>query len=216
MKSNSTLPQWLVIIGQSGSGKGTAASILANWYKNASLSVLQISTGDLIRNGIDTKTYLSQKMKLINDVGLRQPAIIAASFWLEFLLKNFKQDQYILHEGSPRSTEEFAMMHSLVEIGYISSMKIVEIQLPDKECHQRLANRTKQDKRIDLSLDNHPGVPDLDKIYTKLFWWSSNRKDIVDAAKEAGMYINIQNTGSVEDLEKSLAMQFGFTGMLQL
>lgn len=204
------LPQWLIIVGQSGSGKGTAAKIVHDWYTKYSLSVLELSTGDLIRDCIQQKTYLTEQMERINDACLRQPAIVAASLWLTHLFKNLKPDQYILHEGSPRSVEEFEMMLSLTKIRYVSSMKIIEIVSSDESCRKRLYERTKQDKRKDLSLEGEIGVPDLDKIDIKLRWWTNNRDEIIRAAKRAGVYIQIENVGTLQDLENKLIAQFGF------
>jgi adenylate kinase len=214
MQIDVRVPQWLVITGQSGSGKGTAFNIINQWYLEKGFKVLPISTGDLIRAFVKKKTYLSKQMECINNDGLQQPPIVASSLWLNHLFRFLKKDQLILHEGSPRSVVELESMLSLVNVGYVDSIKVIEIQLPDEQCAKRLAQRTTIDKRLDLSKDGHPGTPDLAKIYTKLNWWTENRPPIITVAKEAGAYSCVENTGSIKDLKKKLGIQF--TGMYKI
>lgn len=188
-----------------------ASNFLKPWYEKSGISFLEISTGDLIRKTIETETHISQEMLRINKAGLRQPPIVAGALWFSEIISKLHPGQRIIHEGSPRSAEELQMMLSLIEINYLSSIKIVEIESDsDALCLERLIERTKKDKRIDLSVDEKPGVPDIGKIKRKLSWWSDNRDEIVQAAKKAHVYIRVRNTSTPQAFESVLAEEFGF------
>lgn len=201
-------PHWVAVIGQSGSGKGTVAELLKKIAEEAGLSILSISTGDEIRKCLETKTYFSEKMRAINDSGKRQPNLIAASLWLNKMFKELQEGQHILLEGAPRYVEQFKMMQSLVDVGYIDSLKVLEILTPENICLERLAERTIKDKRLDLSIEGQPGMPDLEKIKTKMQWWTDDRDLIVQSVQESGAYLSIENTGTVKDAEDQLRELF--------
>jgi adenylate kinase family enzyme len=208
MKQLNNLPDWLAIVGQSGSGKGSALEITSRLCKENGIEPLFIGTGDLIRENIKTRTHMMDKMQEITNAGLRQPPIIAASLWVSKMLSELKEGQPIIHEGSPRSAEEFSMMMSLVDVGYFKKLKVLEVYVPEKVCRDRLISRTMHDKRIDLSKEGQPGMPDLEKIATKMKWWTENRNEIMYKVKRAGAYLSVANTGTMEELENQITRLF--------
>ena len=204
MKKLKNLPKWLAIVGQSGSGKGAALDILTELCKEAKIKPLFISTGELIRQSISLKTCMVKKMQEINNQGMRQPHLIASSLWFTKMLHELKKGQPIIHDGSPRSSEEFDLMQSLVKAGYFETFKVLEVFAPDKLCKGRLIARTISDKRADLSIDGRPGEPDMDKIDTKMRWWTVGRKEIIRRAMLADAYLVVNNTSTLVELEKQI------------
>lgn len=198
------IPQWLAITGQSGSGKGTAAQILKEFCEKEGQSVLHINTGDLFANQSKNNTYLSRKITEINNQARISPKLISSSFYFQFMYENLNDGQIIIHEGVPRQIGQFDLMMELVEYGIIDSLLILEIRVPDDICRDRLIKRTSEDLREDLSIKNNLGVPDLNKIDTKLAWWTNNREKILDEIRFPVNFISIPNSGSIENLKSAL------------
>jgi len=195
-----TLPKWIVIMGQSGSGKGTAAQIIEDYLATFSLPALRVGTGDEIRNFISEDSFTSRNMAKINNQGLRQPPLLAASLWLNSFVKHYSGEEIIIHEGSPRSVEELTMMLSLSKAGYFGPLLTIEVHASDAECKKRLSERTILDKRADLSIDGEPGNPDINKIETKLAWWNDVRPEIIAMCKQENCYVRISNSKNLKAL----------------
>lgn len=107
--------QYVCITGASGAGKGTLCKQLKKTLTTLDREVIFLETGQLVRNRILAGDQFAQNMQKINDQSLRQPAIVPASLWLDELYKDgaSPMDKIIIHDGSPRSFEEFKMLHSL-------------------------------------------------------------------------------------------------------
>jgi len=192
-------PDWLAVVGQSGAGKGTVAKILLELYKQAGLEVMHIDTGTVIREAISKDTYFARKMHSLNIQGKRQPNFVAASLWFNKMFNELKENSLVLHEGSPRYEEQFMIMKSLVDTGYFNSLKVLEVITSPEICADRLFMRTKRDKRSDLSVDGKPGIPDLEKIKTKMDWWTADRDGIITAVKASQMYLSVYNNEDTTD-----------------
>jgi adenylate kinase family enzyme len=208
---NKLLTQWVLVIGQSGSGKEEAITILQEFYKKAGICFILMSTSGLMNERGKKDTYVARRLKEISNAGERQPAISSGSAWFAHIHDNLKgEDHNILQEGSPRGKSEAKMVLSLLKKGIIKSLTILELKVPDHICRCRIKTRTIATKREDTSVDGQPGVPDLCKINTKLFFWTEAKKKIRKLAKKAGVYRKIKNTGTLEELKENLAVTFGF------
>ncbi len=206
-----TLPHWLTLTGQSGSGKGTVAEILKNdfCFPN-NIPLLHLNTGDVIAKRGNSESYLAQKVKESYTQAKLQPNIIVCSFYFMEIWEKLEKGQHLIQEGVPRQPGQFALMKQLLDFGIIDSLHILEVKAPEKLCEQRLAERTKLDKRVDLSMQNKPGTSDYVKIATKMAWWSTERDEIIGEIIQSPKirYSSVENLGSIPDLKKQLQELF--------
>jgi len=200
MKTKQKNPIWFVIIGQSGSGKGAAAGIIEKCLQKNKMPIYKIGTGDVVREIIKTDTYMARKMGAINNQGFKQPAIIASSFWLGKFFKEYKGET-VIHEGSPRSVEEFKNMLAVSNMGYLPKIMVIEISATEKNCYDRLYKRTVEGKRADLSFDEKLGIPNPQKIKNKMTWWNKEYKSIVRACKNKAPYLVVKNDQTIKQFE---------------
>ena len=203
MAKNTKGPKWITFTGQSGCGKGTAAEIAKRLCKAKGIKVITMSTGDNIRTATETNTYIAKKMPEINNQGKRQEAPV--SFALDFnqLLKKVTENSIIIAEGSPRSVEQFEYMQKIVP-SFIPQLKVIEVLADEKMCFKRLWERTKKDKRIDLSVKGKPGVPSRYKIKTKMSWWNNVSFPLMHTIQNANMYYVVGNIGTLKELEEQI------------
>ncbi len=193
----------IAFTGQSGCGKGTLAGMAEELQRERGMHILTISTGDQIRNCIQSDTYIARRMALIHNAGKRQEPPVSFALDFEKLWKEVTANTIILQEGSPRSVEQFEFMQKIVP-SLIPRMKIIEVRAPDEICLDRLWKRTERDKRIDLSCDGYPGVPSLDKIRDKMNWWTDVRDELIEKVEAAGVYYSIYNIGTLEEVRAKL------------
>ncbi len=208
MKKRLNLPHGLLITGQSGSGKGTIVMILKKLAKKYGLELYFSSCGDDIRAACESGSYIGDKMRRINNQGLRQPSWIATAFTFMGILKDLKPEQYAIFEGMPRSVSQFYQMQELLEFNYLGSMQILEVAASTEICRERLIKRAIEEKREDICIDGKPGVPDMKKIETKLAWYTKDGHKIIDLAHKKNMALYINNEGTLFELEQHLEAMF--------
>ncbi len=200
MSQKLNLSHVVLIIGQSGCGKGTLVSFLKEFAQLHGKQLCIVSCGDCVRKAADLGTHIAEKMKKINNQGKRQPGFIVTGFIFNELLTSLKEDQYAIIEGMPRDPNQFRDMYRLLKIGYFKSMQVVEILANNRLCYKRLAKRARQEKREDLCVDGQPGVPDINKIKTKMDWWDKSKGKIIQAVMD--------NKGTLDEFRDNLRALF--------
>ena len=99
----------IILFGPPGAGKGTQANNLAKYF-----NLYKVSTGDLLREEIDQKTDLGNKIKSIIDKGnLASDDII--NNLIDKILSNKKFFNRLIFDGFPRTLEQAKNLDSLLK-----------------------------------------------------------------------------------------------------
>lgn len=99
----------LLLLGAPGSGKGTQAKLLVDYYR-----IVQISTGDLLRAAVAAGTELGNKAKTIMDEGKLVSDEIVLGLIRERLTASDTQNGFIL-DGFPRNLAQARALDQLLE-----------------------------------------------------------------------------------------------------
>ncbi|MCM8824458.1 MAG: adenylate kinase [Candidatus Omnitrophica bacterium] len=94
----------LVLLGAPGSGKGTQANSLSEYYK-----VKKVSLGDILREEVKKNSTLGKRVKDYMDKGLLVPDDVVGSV----IEKNLIEDSFIL-EGYPRNINQAKHLDSFL------------------------------------------------------------------------------------------------------
>ncbi|MES2623311.1 MAG: nucleoside monophosphate kinase [Patescibacteria group bacterium] len=102
------LPQTIICIGRSGSGKGTQIKLLEEYFKqqDANAQMIHIETGVYFRSFIEEKTVSGNLAKQAYLEGRREPEFLAISMWGYILCKDYTAEEHIMFDGAPRSLTE--------------------------------------------------------------------------------------------------------------
>lgn len=95
-------PVNIILIGRSGSGKGTQAKLLMAHFGN----LHYIQTGDLFRRLAQSDSHTAQKIKETLRVGGLPFDDMATALWMHEIAHTVKEDEGILFDGSPRRRVE--------------------------------------------------------------------------------------------------------------
>ncbi len=121
----------LLLLGPTGSGKGTQSQLLLK-----ELQIAHISTGDILRNEIAKGSQLGLKAKSIMDAGqLMQDDIIIAIVLERVKAPDCKRG--FLLDGFPRT---IAQAKALLEAGLKMDL-VINLEVPDDEIVARLSGR---------------------------------------------------------------------------
>lgn len=106
----------IIIYGPPGSGKGTQANLISNYF-----NLKNLSSGNLLRNEITKRSEIGIKIKNLQKNGLLIPNIIIYTL-IKYYIKNNKN---IILDGFPRTLKQAIFLSSLdINIDYIINLKI--------------------------------------------------------------------------------------------
>ena len=99
----------LVLLGPPGAGKGTQAKVLSQKF-----GIPHISTGNILRDAVNKKTFLGKKVKGYMDCGQLVPDNLVIEIVRERLKERDVEKGFIL-DGFPRTLEQAKMLDATLE-----------------------------------------------------------------------------------------------------
>ena len=130
----------LILFGPPGAGKGTQAKILINKF-----NIPQISTGDMLREEVRSKTDLGQAAKSIMDKGDLISDEIIISMIEKRIVKADCKNGFIL-DGFPRTLKQAKNLDNLLTKLNLKINKVIEINVDEDLLLKRIINRASESK----------------------------------------------------------------------
>ena len=130
----------LILFGPPGAGKGTQAEILINNY-----DIVQISTGDMLREEVKLETDLGKAAKLIMEKGDLVSDEIIISMIEKRIMKPDCKNGFIL-DGFPRTLQQAIDLDNILKKLDISIDKVIEIDVNEDILLKRIIKRALESK----------------------------------------------------------------------
>ena len=180
----------IIIFGPPGAGKGTQSKFIEKKY-----NLLQLSTGELLRNEIKNKTQLGLKISsIINSGDLVSDDIV--SKLIEKYISDQKNKQRLIFDGYPRNLDQAKNLDKLLK-KYNQQIDIVlKLSVSLETIKKRITERKSQEQRTD----------DSDEIAIKRFkTYELSSEPVLDYYKQSNLLkvINGENTISEINVEIS-------------
>lgn len=182
-------PLNFVLIGRSGSGKGTQAELLAKKFKD----LVHISTGELMRDLAKKDTDVGVRIKKILEEGGLPFDDMATTLWMHEISFSVKKDQGIICDGFPRRVNEAQNLNRFFEwLGRDKNTKVLEIDISHAEAFTRLKKRAR-------------GIDDNDEaINGRLSYFEDRVVPVINFYKERSQLIHINGEQSIKDVFKEI------------
>jgi len=144
-------PQAFIFIGRSGCGKGTQIQLLIDALKQKTpeIEVLDVQTGQEFRNFIEQTSFTAKKSKEMYVADVLQPEFLAASMWINQLINNYKGNQHLIFDGTPRKFHEAGVLDSCFEFYGFDKPWIINIEISEDEAVKRMLLRKRMDDKED-------------------------------------------------------------------
>ena len=180
----------IIIFGPPGAGKGTQSKFIEKKY-----NLLQLSTGELLRNEIKNKTQLGLEISsIINSGDLVSDDIV--SKLIEKYVSDKKNKQRLIFDGYPRNIDQAKNLDKLLK-KYNQQIDIVlKLSVSLETIKKRITERKSQEQRTD----------DSDEIAIKRFkTYELSSEPVLDYYKQSNLLkvINGENTISEINVEIS-------------
>jgi adenylate kinase len=174
-----------LILGPQGSGKGTQAKRIAAEY-----DIPHVATGDIFREAIASWTPLGREVEPILASGQLVPDELTVSLIRERLAEDDARNGFVL-DGFPRNAAQAeALDELLAEIGRPLDI-VLELQVPDEVCIERLLKRAEEEGRAD-------DTPEV--IEQRLEIYHRETAPLVEHYLATGKVVGIHGEGSVDEV----------------
>lgn len=155
--------KFYIIIGRSGSGKGTQASLLKEYLaSNGHTDVKHFTTGGSFREFFASQNHTSKIAKEVADSGGLLPAYLAIWNWANIFIKELGDNTTVLLDGAPRAVDELRALHSAINFYGYSKPTVIHIDVSESWAIDKLTKRGRED---DESMKN---------IREKMNWFEEN------------------------------------------
>lgn len=206
-----------ILLGPPGAGKGTQSARLVE-----SLSIPQISTGDLLRAARKAGTELGRKAQAFMDLGHLVPDELVLSLVEERLSREDASGGYIL-DGFPRN---LAQADALDSRGIVVE-RVVNVDVPFDILVGRIAGRrvcqgcgatyhvTNSPTAVDGICDACGGVvgqrkdDDASVVESRLKVYASETAPLIDFYKKRGILRDVNGLGSTESVYQAVLSALG-------
>ncbi len=202
----------IIILGPPGAGKGTQAKLIVKDFH-----IIQLSTGDLLRENRKQNTPLGQAAQTFMDNGDLVPDEVI----LGMVAKEFEKPElnpgYIL-DGFPRTCTQAKGLDQLLIDKELALDHILVLEVPDSELVRRLTARRSCSECGHIynlvfnpptveGICDHDGSPLIHRsddteetVVNRLEVYKKQTKPIIDHYQPQGVVRHIDGTGDMQDI----------------
>jgi adenylate kinase len=173
----------ILILGPQGSGKGTQARRISSEY-----GVAHVATGDMFRAAIAARTPLGLEVEPILAAGELVPDALTIRLMRERLAEHDAARGFVL-DGFPRNMAQAEALDELLEMIEHPLDAVLELQVSDEVCLQRLMPRAEDEGRTDDSPD---------AIARRLAIYHAETEPLVGHYLPTGKVVGINGEGDVD------------------
>lgn len=206
----------LLLLGAPGAGKGTQGKFLSEKYK-----IPQISTGDILRANVRSKTSLGQKAREYMDKGLLVPDDVVVEMVSDRIRLDDCEKGFIL-DGFPRNLSQADVLEETLSGLGKKIDHVIGIEVERKELIRRLSGRRVCRKcgasyHVIFSPPVNMGMCDScgsdiyqrdddkeDTIEARLKVYERETYPLIEYYSRKGLYIAVDGIGSVDKITKSI------------
>ena len=205
----------ILLLGAPGSGKGSQAELLEKEY-----GIVQVSTGDLLRDAVSNKTEIGVKAKGKMEKG----ELVRNECVLELLSKRLGKpdcDNGVIFDGFPRNIEQIKLLEDLLEERGKELDLVVNIEVPFDLIITRLnSRRICNDCGKGYNMITNPPngkncescggeiiIRDDDRedvVRNRLDVYDKNTKPLISHYSQKGIMINIDGVGKIAEIYQEL------------
>ena len=181
----------LILFGPPGAGKGTQAQILINKF-----NIIQISTGDMLREEVKSKTELGKAAKLIMEKGELISDEIIISIIEKRIIKPDCKNGFIL-DGFPRTIQQAVDLDNILNKLDINIDKVIEINVNENILLKRIMKRALESKTI-RDDDNSEILKNRIVVYRK------DTLPVIEYYKNLNKLYSVNGMQNVEGVSKDI------------
>lgn len=206
----------LILLGAPGAGKGTQGKNLSETYK-----IPQISTGDILRANVRSKTQLGMKAKEYMDKGALVPDDVVVNMVVDRIQQEDCVNGFIL-DGFPRNLNQAEVLEATLRKMSKKIDSAVGIDVDRKELVRRLSGRRvcrKCGASYHVIFNPPVNIGMCDKCGSEIYQRDDDKEETIEARLKVyeqetfplieyyakkGLYKAVDGIGTVDQITKSI------------
>ena len=182
----------IILFGPPGAGKGTQAKYLVK-----KLNSFQISTGDMLRNSVESRTELGKRVESFIASGDLVPDDIIFSLITE-RLNDIDMKKGFIFDGFPRNLKQAQKLDEIINAMNIHLDFVFHIDVDEKILTSRIENRAKQEK-ITRKDDTSEVLIERLKVYNR------DTKPVLDHYANQNILNVIDGMGTIDEVSSNIS-----------
>ena len=183
----------IILFGAPGAGKGTQANFLIKEF-----DLIQISTGDMLRESVKQKTKLGKQVETIMANGDLVPDDIIFAL-ISDRLNNKDIEKGFIFDGFPRNLKQAQKLDEIIHEIDINLDYVFHIDVDEEILTSRIENRAKQEK-ITREDDTSAVLIERLKVYNR------ETKPVLNYYSDQNKLNIINGMGTIEQVSSNISM----------
>lgn len=142
--------QAIIVMGKSGSGKGTQTELITKILKDKGSDVHEIEMGESFRDFLRESNYTAQEARRIATEGGLQPDFLANYFLAAELIKYHNGERNFVFDGTPRTKRQARVLDGALRFYKVKRPLVIYLDVSNEEVLRRMQERGRNDDDIEL------------------------------------------------------------------
>ena len=185
----------LILLGPPGAGKGTQAQRLAAKHK-----IVQLSTGDMLREAVKSATPIGRKVQDIIAHGQLAPDSVVVDLVGQRIAEPNARHGFIL-DGVPRTVPQAAALDRILKGKGLALDAVIELQVNEEALLKRIESRIAEMKARGEPLreDDNAGV-----LHTRLKAYREQTAPLIAYYRQEGVLRTVNGMASISEVTAAI------------
>jgi adenylate kinase len=181
----------LILIGPSGSGKGTQVTLLREYLEqhDPGHKVLYVQVGKRFRDLAEGQTFTSKLVRSYIEEGALAPGFLTIWAWGTVLVDTLNENQHVIFDGTPRKLQEAQLLDEALRFYKRDKAIVVSLLVSNGCSRERLEKRGRTD-------DVDPR--DIDR---RLGWYETEVIPVINFFKERPDFYSVIEVDGEQDIQ---------------
>jgi len=192
------IPKTLIIMGRSGSGKGTQIELLKEFLHNQGKDTYHFESGNLFRSMIKGEGYTSDRLRAILKKGELVPDFFTDWLLVNGLVENLEnQDQILILDGYPRTIPQVETLDKALNYyNRTENIVVLHIKVSEDEVRRRMIDRGRGDD------------VDMEAVNNRIRFFNEKVLPSIEVLRGMENYtvIDINGEGDINDIQESIKL----------
>lgn len=188
-------PKTILFFGKAGSGKGTQANLLMEYFKqqDPDTKCLYLETGQKLREFVATGSLSAQLTKEVLETGGLMPPFMPIWLWSSFLIENHTGEEHLIFDGLCRRKYESPILDSALKFYKRKDLTVIVINNSNEWSIARSLGRGRSDD-------------DIPEIRKRLEWYEEEVVPAIQYFRDESEYtvIDINGEQTIPEVQKEI------------